>query len=230
MSSCRGESTAADCRRRLRGDSERSRPLLEDELGLGVADDRAPVLLGDGVDDGDAVLDAIDLPGHRDLALEHPHPAERDAQALERVRAAGRLGLRAGDLGHRPEAVEDLARQPDLLGEVVVDVDRVEVARRTGVADGQVPVRRDLDRRDLVARAHPRTMFDQVPTHTVSPSWFSETDSNVYKPISPRAEISLTMSVVLPSSPAMTSGPQRNSWPLWSSRAKSMPTSGSNIA
>jgi hypothetical protein len=54
-------------------------------------------------------------------------------ERLERGRVAGRLGLRAGDLRHRPQAVQDLARQPDRLRELVVDVDRVEVARRARV-------------------------------------------------------------------------------------------------
>ena len=39
-----------------------------------------------------------------------------------------------------------------------------------------------------------------------------------------------TVTVVVISSPATTSGPQANSWPPWTIRAKSMPTSGSNSA
>src|SRR4029079_548255 len=159
------------------------RRLLDLQLRLGVADDRAAVLLGDGVHRRDAALDGRDAPGHGDLGLWDAHAAERHAEALERVRAARGLGLRPGDLRHRPQAVEDLPREPDLVGEVVVDVDRVEVARRARVADRQVLVGRDRDGRDLVAglhRAHaPRTMFDQVPTQTVAPSWLVETDSKV---------------------------------------------------
>ena len=36
----------------------------------------------------------------------------------------------------------------------------------------------------------------------------------------PRSEMSLTVTVVSISSPATTSGPQRNSWPPWTSIAK----------
>src|SRR4051794_22059129 len=61
--------------------------------------------------------------------------------------------------------MEDLARQADLPGEVVVDVDRVEVARRAGVADGQVLVGRDLQRGDLVAGLHGCSL----PPHDVRP-------------------------------------------------------------
>ena len=42
--------------------------------------------------------------------------------------------------------------------------------------------------------------------------------------------MSLTVIVVSISSPETTSGPQRNSWALCSRRAKSIPTSGSNMA
>jgi hypothetical protein len=40
----------------------------------------------------------------------------------------------------------------------------------------------------------------------------------------------LTVTVVVISSPATTSGPQRNSWEPCTIRAKSMPTSGSKMA
>jgi hypothetical protein len=42
--------------------------------------------------------------------------------------------------------------------------------------------------------------------------------------------MSLTEARVVISSPAMTSGPQRNSWAPWTSIAKLIATSGSNTA
>src|SRR5207247_448498 len=83
-------------------------------------------------------------------------------------------------------------------------------ARRARVADGQVAIRRDLQLRKGVALLQPghahaaRTMFIQVPTHTVAPSWFSETDSNTKNPLPARSEMSLTVTVVVISSPATT--------------------------
>ncbi len=73
-------------------------------------------------------------------------------------------------------------------------------------------------------------MFVQVPVHTVSPRWFSDTDSNTKNAISPRSEMALTVVVVVISSPATTGGPQTNSWAPWTIMAKLMPTSGSNRA
>ena len=94
--------------------------------------------------------------------------------------AAGvRLGAR--DLGHRPQPVQDPPGQADRLGELLVDVDRVEVARGAGVAVGQEAVGRDTQLRKVLAvlqvvHAHtPRTMFVHVPVQTVSPSWRLDT-------------------------------------------------------
>jgi hypothetical protein len=56
------------------------------------------------------------------------HRAELDRQRGERLGASERLGVGTGDLGHRPQAVQDPARQTDRAGELVVDVDRVEVS------------------------------------------------------------------------------------------------------
>jgi hypothetical protein len=131
----------------------------------------------------DAVGDVLDRRGHDDLLLEHAHPAELDAQPAQRVRAAGGLGLGARDLGHRPQPVQDPSGQADLLGELLVDVDRVEVPGGARVADGQVAVGRDLEVGQRLAGLElghgqpPRTMFVQVPTHTVWPSWLVDTDS-----------------------------------------------------
>src|SRR5207244_4187991 len=83
------------------------------------------------------------------------HPAKLDPQAPELLRAARRLGLGARDLSHRVQAVQDAAREADLPGEVLVDVDRVEVAGRAGVADGEIAVGRDLQLRQARALAQP---------------------------------------------------------------------------
>ena len=112
-----------------------------------------------------------------------PMPRNWTLEALERRRAAaGRLRRGAGDERHRVEAVQDPTRQADRLGELLVDVDRVVVPRGARVADRQVLVRRDLQLGELRAllQRHgqtPRTMFVHVPTHTVCPAWFVETDS-----------------------------------------------------
>src|SRR5512142_720742 len=44
----------------------------------------------------------------------------------------------ARDLRHRPPPVEDATGEPDPLGVLLVDVDRVEVARRARVANRHV--------------------------------------------------------------------------------------------
>src|SRR6185436_5103789 len=97
------------------------------------------------------------------------HAAELNREPLQAARVApGRVGAGARDLGHRPEAVQDRRREPDLLGELAVDVDRVEVAGRA-----RVPVRQVLVGRDLQLDVHetPLTMLVQVPRTTSWPSW-----------------------------------------------------------
>ena len=71
-------------------------------------------------------------------------------------------------------------------------------------------------------------MLVQVPVHTVSPRWLTDTVSNTKNPSPARCVMSLTEAVVSISSPATTRGPQRNSWAPWTMCAKSIPTSGSN--
>src|SRR3954451_519737 len=120
-----------------------------------VADDLVPALLRNGVDHNPAVALLRDRARHRDLLLGEAHPAKLHGQPLERAGVAaggGRVG--PGHLSHRVEAVEDVAGQARLLGELGIDVDRVEVARRAGVAVRQILVRRDLELRDGVALIH----------------------------------------------------------------------------
>src|SRR3954454_24442465 len=143
------------------------------QLGFGVLDDLVVAL---GRLEGDhAVL--VRRARDHDLLLRQAHPAELDGQSLERARvAARRAGHRTRDLRHRVEPVQDVRRQPDLLGELTVDVDRVEVARRARVAVRQVLVRRHLQLD--VHRHTPLTMLVQVPRTTSWPSWLRDTDSN----------------------------------------------------
>src|SRR4051794_13424039 len=146
------------------------------DLGLSVSDDGSPGLFCNCFYDRDAIFLLADRRAHDDLLLGHPHAAELHAEALEPVGTATALGLRPRDLGHGVEAVQDLAGQADLLGELLVDVDRVEVARRARVADREVLVRHHRQLRDLHAHT-PRTMLVHVPTQTSSPSWLTERDS-----------------------------------------------------
>src|SRR3954471_16993412 len=78
--------------------------------GLAAADE--PVVALGGLDG------PVGRRGDRDLLLRHAHPAELDAQRLQLQAVA----LRAGALGHRPQAVEDATGQPDRLRELVVEV------------------------------------------------------------------------------------------------------------
>ena len=89
------------------------------------------------------------------------------------------LGVGASHLGHGPEPVQDPPGEADLLRELLVDVNRVEVARGAGVADRQIPVGGDLEL-ELVAGLHdsPLTMLVQVPVQTASPRWFADAVSN----------------------------------------------------
>ena len=88
--------------------------------------------------------------------------------------------------------------QADGLGELLVDVDRVEVPGRARVADREVLVGRDAQRLELVARLQghqtARTMFVQRPTQTVSPRWLTDVDSKTKKPLPARSVTSVTPS------------------------------------
>src|SRR5271170_2338298 len=54
---------------------------LDDDLGLGVADDLLAVLFGDGIDDRHSVADLANRARDRDLLLGHAHAAELHRQA-----------------------------------------------------------------------------------------------------------------------------------------------------
>src|SRR5512132_3051838 len=197
-------------------------------LRFALADDLPPVLLRLGLDRRHAVLDGLDARGHGELLLGEAHAAELHRQAPE----LARLADGARDLRHGPEAMEDAAREADRLRELLVNVDRVEVARRARVAVGEVAVRRDLELGALLSgfeRAH-RRMLVQVAAQSVSPSWFVERLSKTKNCSPPRSETSLTSTSVAISSPATIGGPHTNSWPPWTMREKSMPTSGSKSA
>src|SRR5215211_7466462 len=146
------------------------------ELRLGVLDDLVVALGGLERHHGAALAALAIGAGDHDLLLRHAHPAELDRQAPQRARVTAG-GLRAGarDLRHRVEAVQDVRRQADLLGELAIDVDRVEVPGRARVAVRQVLVRRDPQ---LDVHQIPLTMLVQVPRTTSWPSWLRETDSN----------------------------------------------------
>ena len=65
---------------------------------------------------------------------ERRREAHGEPLAPERVVDAGRLEHRAAGEGHRAEAVDDPAGEPDRARELVVEVDREVVARRGRVA------------------------------------------------------------------------------------------------
>src|SRR5947209_4069663 len=203
---------------------------LDRDLGRALADDPLAPLLGLGLHGGNAVVHGGHRAADHHLLTQLSDPAELNRQSAELLRSSGRVGMRPCHLGHRPQPVEDAAGQPHLLGEPLVDVDGIEVARGSGVAHGDERVRSDLEL-DGVALVHdaPLTIWVHVPVHTVSSRWFLDTVSNTKKPISLRSEMSLTLAVVVISSPATTTGPHTNSWPACSIRAKSIPTSGSRM-
>src|SRR5215213_5397128 len=140
------------------------------QLGFGVLDDLVVALGGLERDNALLVLGS----GDDDLLLRQAHSAELNGQPAQRARvAAAGLGAGASDLRHRVEAVQDVRREPHLLGELRVEVDRVEVARRARVAIRQVLVGRHLQL-DVHCQT-PLTMFVQVPRTTSWPSWLRET-------------------------------------------------------
>ena len=67
------------------------------------------------------------------------------------LRPSRRRGVRAGDLRHGPETVKDLAGQADGACELIVDVNGIEVAGGSRVADRQEPVGRHAQLRDVGA-------------------------------------------------------------------------------
>ena len=109
----------------------------------------------------------------RELLVEQLGPPEqRHPRSLRHQPRRSKQGVRVRGLTPGLEVT--------LEHRLLVDVDRVEVARRARVAHGEVAVGHHGQRRDLVAGPHhaPRTMFDQVAVQTVSSRWLSDTDSN----------------------------------------------------
>ena len=138
-----GRSPRSYCGGRARAGSRLGRAHSGSELGLGVADDALAALLRLGLDHHDAVALLLDRAGDGDLLLGEAHPAELHGEPPERARvAAGGRHVGARHLGHHVEAVQDVARQAHLLGELGVDVDRVEVSGGARVAVREVLVRR----------------------------------------------------------------------------------------
>ena len=189
--------------------------------------------------DDPVAVDRLDGAGDDDLLLRQPHPAELDREPLQRPRiAAGeRCGVGSGDEAHRVEAVEDVARQADRLRELVVDVDRVEVARGARVAVRQVLVRRDPQLRDRVSRRSsrpsqtPLTMLVQVAAHDLGAVLVDGSRSRRRRsPCRLSRRSRGTSAVVVISSPEQAGSPHSKSWPPWTIVAKFIPTSGSNIA
>ena len=120
--------------------------------------------------------------------------------------------------GHRPEPVQDAARQPHPLGELLVDVDRVEVTRGAGVADGDVRIRRHLQfdrvaRREASRLGTPDELTPDAGAHGLAALVARIGLEHVRTPSRARSSISLTVVVVVISSPATTRGPHSNSWP-----------------
>src|SRR5215207_898431 len=125
------------CSRRAAGSSADPFPMrLQLQLGLALAQDLLALLvLGVEADQDPA---AVDL-GHLALGGEGlaglDHGREPDLQSLDRGRVADPAGDHAGGDAHGVHAVGDHPGQPDGLGDLVVPVDRVEVAGGAGVAD-----------------------------------------------------------------------------------------------
>src|SRR3954447_14743681 len=106
------------------------------KLGFRVLDDVPVVLAGDQVEQQAALAVVLLGSGHDDLLLRKPDAAELDRQPLQPARvAAARIDRGSGHLGHAPEPVEDVAWKADRFRELRIQVDRIEVARRTGVAE-----------------------------------------------------------------------------------------------
>src|SRR5215207_175568 len=153
----------------------RATRLLWRQLSLCVLDDLVAVLHGLGGDHHAPVAFLLNRAGHGDLLFGEAHPAELHRQPPQAAGiAAGGVHNRARHLRHRPQPVQDVRRQADLLRELRVDVDRVEVARRAGVAVRQVLVRGDLE---IDVHDTPLTMLVHMPRATSAPSWFVETVS-----------------------------------------------------
>ena len=155
-------------------------PSLQLNFCLSVADRLVFALCSDGVDHHRSPSTDLTVPLTTISVSGAPMPrnwTESRFSAPGRHRPS-RCGAR--DQAHHVEAVQDRVRQPDRLGELGIDVDRVEVARGAGVAVRQVlvggdPQLGDLRRlRSTRPSQTPLTMLVQVPRTTWSPSWLTE--------------------------------------------------------
>src|ERR687887_1592890 len=138
----------------------------------------ALLVLGPEADRDPAAVDLGHLaPGGEGLAR-LDHRREADPQPLDRRRVARPAGHHPRRDAHRVHAVGDHAGQADRLGDLVVPVDRVEVARGAGVADqvgafdrlgdlGQGVAGPDAGRVD--GGAHPRSRSGAVPRDSTVP-------------------------------------------------------------
>src|SRR5882757_695141 len=104
-----------------------------------------------------AVELAGDDTGHLDQGAlvvvgDHDRGGEPDAVLGHRGRVAGPLGEEPAGQRHREHAVRDHVRQADRLGDALVPVDDVEIARGAAVPDQVRPGHLVLARRDLGAR------------------------------------------------------------------------------
>ena len=152
------------------------------ELGLGAADDPLALLLGDARRRARARRAPRARCRSRDLVLGHAR--YRGTAPTRRLRCSG------------PPAASVCARatwaivqrpcriapgQADRARELLVEVDRVEVARRARVADGEVAVGRDAQLGDRLTlgrcelapslTARPARCGSSVPRQTSSPRW-----------------------------------------------------------
>src|SRR4051812_21806955 len=154
--------------------------LRKRDLRLGVPDDPVLALRRLHVHHRGAVGHRAHASAHHDLLLREAHTAELNRETSHSPRIATGDGLYgARHLRHAVKPVKDVRRQADRRRELLVDVDRVEVARGAGVAVREVLVRRHPQLFDLVALVHSAhlTMLVHVPRTTSWPSWLRDTDS-----------------------------------------------------
>src|ERR1039457_1812406 len=104
------------------------------QLDARAANDRPRLLLRRGADDQPLPRPLLDDRADHDLVLGECDAAKLDREPLEMLGTSERLGLGARQQGHRVEAVKDPPGKPNRLGELIVEMDRIEVAGGAGVA------------------------------------------------------------------------------------------------